>query len=139
MKLTSLLTGAIFTSMLTVASIPLQTAIPPQNTALAQSMSKPDAMMKKPDAMKKEAMGLNTQQKIAKLSEVKGKKGSGDLMRSYFAGDLEPIGIQPGGAGMVVNFYNKANNLTVSYCSTFDVVVAVKQGKIAKFAANEVK
>jgi len=40
---------------------------------------------------------------------------------------------------MVVNLYNKANNVTFSYCATYDVVVAVKQGKVAMFTPNEVK
>ena len=133
MKLTSLISGIVLASTLTTAAISTSTSI-----AIADTMKKPDAMGK-PDMMKKDAMGLTAAKKIAKLTEIKGKKGSGDLMRSYFAGDLEPIGMQPGGTGMVVNFYNKAGNITVSYCSTFDVVVAVKTGKIAKFAAAEVK
>jgi len=148
MKLTSLISGIVLASTLTTAAISTSASI-----AAADTMKKPDAMgnmtkpdtMKKPDAMgkpdmmKKDAMGLSPAQKIAKLTEVKGKKGSGDLMRSFFAGDLEPIGMQPGGAGMVVNFYNKAGNVTVSYCATYDVIVAVKAGKITKFAAAEVK
>lgn len=133
MKLTSLISGIVLASTLTTAAISTSASI-----AIADTMKKPDAMGK-PDMMKKDAMGLTAAKKIAKLTEIKGKKGSGDLMRSYFAGDLEPIGMQPGGTGMVVNFYNKAGNITVSYCSTFDVVVAVKTGKIAKFAAAEVK
>ncbi len=40
---------------------------------------------------------------------------------------------------MVVNLYNKANNVTFSYCATYDVVVAVKKGRIATFQASEVK
>ena len=40
---------------------------------------------------------------------------------------------------MVVNLYNKANNYTFSYCATYDVVVALKKGKIVKFAPAEVK
>jgi hypothetical protein len=60
-------------------------------------------------------------------------------MRRFFFGDLEPIGIQPGGAGMVVNLYNKKNDVTFSYCSTYDVVVAVKKGKVDKFSPEEVK
>jgi len=133
MKLTSLISGIVLASTLTTAAISTSASI-----AIADTMKKPDAMGK-PDMMKKDAMGLTAAKKIAKLTEIKGKKGSGDLMRSYFAGDLEPIGMQPGGTGMVVNFYNKAGNITVSYCSTFDVVVAVKTGKIAKFASAEVK
>jgi len=148
MKLTSLISGIVLASTLTTAAISTSASIatadtmkkpdPMGNMTKPDTMKKPDAMGK-PDMMKKDAMGLTAAKKIAKLTEIKGKKGSGDLMRSYFAGDLEPIGMQPGGTGMVVNFYNKAGNITVSYCSTFDVVVAVKTGKIAKFAAAEVK
>jgi pentapeptide MXKDX repeat protein len=148
MKFTSLLTSLVLAGTLTTAATASFLSQASADTmkkpdAMSNTMAKPDPMKKdtmaKPDAMKKDAMALSPSQKIAKLSEVKGKKGSADLMRSYFAGDLEPIGMQPGGAGMVVNFYNKAGNITVSYCSTFDVIVAVKSGKIAKFAPSEVK
>jgi hypothetical protein len=87
----------------------------------------------------KDATGLTIQQKIARITQHKGQFGGGDELRRYFFGDLEPIGIQPGGAGMVVNLYNKANNMTFSYCATYDVVVALKSGRVAKFPANEVK
>ena len=40
---------------------------------------------------------------------------------------------------MVVNLYNKANDVTFSYCATYDVVVAVKKGKVPTFTAAEVK
>lgn len=46
------------------------------------------------------------------LTKHKGMFGSIDELRRYFFGDLEPISVQPGGAGMVVNLYNKANNTT---------------------------
>lgn len=142
MKLTSLMAGFVLVGTLTTAlEVPLNRVNPFASQAFAQTMGKPDAMMGKPDAMmKKDAMAAtNTQQKIANLMQHKGKKGSGDIMRSYFLGDLEPLSVQPGGAGMVVNLYNKANNLTIAYCSTYDVVVNVKQGRVTKFASNEVK
>jgi hypothetical protein len=47
--------------------------------------------------------------------------------------------VQPGGAGMVVSLYNKANDVTFSYCATYDVVVAVRKGRVVKFPSNEVK
>ena len=78
-------------------------------------------------------------EKIAQLVAVKGKAGSADLMRKLYPKDLTPIGSQPGGAGMVVNLYSKANNTTISLCTTFDVIVAAKRGRIAKFAPAEVK
>ncbi|WP_017654369.1 hypothetical protein [Fortiea contorta] len=78
-------------------------------------------------------------QKISLITKNKGQIGGGDQLRRFFYGDLDPIGIQVGGAGHVVNLYNKANDVTFSYCSHYDVVVAVKKGKIAKFEPNEVK
>ncbi|MEG3849366.1 hypothetical protein QT971_18745 [Microcoleus sp. herbarium19] len=82
---------------------------------------------------------MTVPQKIESISKNKGQIGSGDQLRRFFFGDLLPLGVQPGGAGMVVNLYNKANDVTFSYCATYDVVVAVRQGKVAMFAANEVK
>ncbi|MEB3192111.1 MAG: hypothetical protein VKL42_17355 [Snowella sp.] len=79
------------------------------------------------------------QQQIELITASKGKPGSGDQLRRFFYGDLEPLGVQPGGAGMVVNLYNKKNDVTFSYCATYDVVVAVKKGRVPLFAANEVK
>ncbi len=83
--------------------------------------------------------GPSAQEKIALITKNKGQIGSGDQLRRFFYGDLEPLGVQPGGAGMVVNLYNKANDVTFSYCATYDVVVAVKQGKVTTFASSEVK
>jgi hypothetical protein len=85
------------------------------------------------------APAASPQEQVDMIVKHKGQVGSGDQLRRFFYGDLEPIGIQPGGAGMVVNLYNKTNNVTFSYCATYDVVVAVKAGKVAKFSANEVK
>jgi hypothetical protein len=82
---------------------------------------------------------MTVQQKIDIITKSKGQVGSGDQLRRFFYGDLLPLGVQPGGAGMVVNLYNKANDVTFSYCATFDVVVAVKKGKVTSFPAAEVK
>ncbi|MFM1843617.1 MAG: hypothetical protein RLZZ490_2360 [Cyanobacteriota bacterium] len=79
------------------------------------------------------------QQQIELITASKGKPGSGDQLRRFFYGDLEPLGVQPGGAGMVVNLYNKKNDITFSYCATYDVVVAVKKGRVTLFPASEVK
>ncbi len=129
MKLTSLLTTATTTvalvGMVTVWDAPLKAINPQLVQASAQEM--------------KDATGLTIQQKLAKITQHKGQFGGGDELRRYFFGDLEPVGIQPGGAGTVVNLYNKANNITFSYCSTFDVVVAIKQGKVTRFLDSEVK
>ncbi len=87
----------------------------------------------------KDATGLTAQQKIEKVTQTKGQFGGGDQLRRFFFGDLEPLSVQPGGAGMVVNLYNKATNTTFAYCATFDVIVAVKSGRVARFAPEEVK
>jgi hypothetical protein len=87
----------------------------------------------------KDATGLTFQQKIDLLTKNKGVFGNGDQLRRFFFGDLAPLGVQPGGAGMIVTLYNKANNVTFAYCADFDVVVAVKKGKITTFPAAEVK
>lgn len=119
MKLAPLITTVALTGFLTVWEAPLKVI----NPALVQAS----------------AQELSVNQKIELITKSKGQIGSGDQLRRFFFGDLEPIGIQPGGAGHVVNLYNKANNVTFSYCSTYDVVVAIKKGKITKFEPNEVK
>jgi hypothetical protein len=87
----------------------------------------------------KDATGLTSQQKIDLVTKNKGVFGNGDQLRRFFFGDLAPLGIQTGGAGMIVTLYNKANNITFAYCADFDVVVAVKKGKVATFPSAEVK
>ncbi len=82
--------------------------------------------------------GLTSAQQVAFVQEHKGQFGSGDQLRRFFFGDLEPISVQPGGAGMVVNLYNKATDTTFAYCATFDVVVAVGAGRIMAFPDGDV-
>ncbi|WP_026104314.1 hypothetical protein [Anabaena sp. PCC 7108] len=126
MKLaSSLITGVALAGMLTVWDFPLKAVNPSLVQASAAEM--------------KDSTGLTAAQKIDLVMKNKGQFGGGDQLRRFFFGDLEPLGVQPGGAGMVVNLYNKANNVTFAYCSTYDVVVAVKQGKISRFEASEVK
>ena len=125
MKLASLLTGIAMVGLVTVGNASLSAFNPTQTgTAIAAEVKQ---------------SGPSVQEKIAMITKNKGQIGSGDQLRRFFYGDLEPIGIQPGGAGMVVNLYNKANDVTFSYCSTYDVVVAVKKGKVVSFAPAEVK
>jgi hypothetical protein len=83
--------------------------------------------------------GPTAQQKIDMIAKNKGQIGSGDQLRRFFYGDLLPISVQPGGAGMVVNLYNKANDTTFAYCATYDVIVAVKKGRVIAFSPKEVK
>ena len=124
MKFTSLLTGLAMVSLITVGSSSLQAFGPAFGPVAAAEVKQTESP---------------AQKNIALITKSKGQIGSGDQLRRFFYGDLEPIGLQVGGAGHVVNLYNKANDVTFSYCSTYDVVVAVKKGKVAMFAANEVK
>ncbi len=125
MKLTSILATAALVGFSTFSDVPLQVI----NPSLAQvSAQQPN-----------DAAGSTVDQKISMILANKGKPESAQMMREYFAKELSPIGIQPGGAGMVVSFYSKKSNVTFSYCSMFDVVVAAKKGKIAKFPPAEVK
>jgi hypothetical protein len=125
MKITPLLTGVALLGLVTVWDAPLKAINPHLVQASAQEM--------------KISQATTAQEKIDRLTAVKGKPGSGDLLRQLYAKELTPIGIQPGGAGMVVNFYSKTDDTTISYCVHFDVIVAVKKGKIVKFAPAEVK
>lgn len=112
------------------------------SVALAGFFTVWDAPLKAIDPSLVEASAaeeFSISQKLDLLTKSKGQFGSGDQLRRFFFGDLEPIGIQPGGAGHVVNLYNKANDVTFSYCSTYDVIVALKKGKVTKFDPNEVK
>ncbi|RUT06546.1 hypothetical protein DSM106972_028030 [Dulcicalothrix desertica PCC 7102] len=140
MNLKTIVTTAALTGLVTIgaslSAINLQS-----NQAVAKEtngMMTETQRSAQAEAMK-DVTGLTPGQKIAMLTKHKGMFGSGDELRRYFFGDLEPIAVQPGGAGMVVNLYNKANNTTFAYCATYDVVVAVKQGKITAFAPSEVK
>lgn len=125
MKFKSLLAIMTLTSIFTAGNFTANIVNKNGGIAVAQEM--------------KDGTGMTPQQHIEMITKNKGQFGSGDAMRRFFFGDLEPVGIQPGGAGMVVNLFNKKNNVTFSYCSTFDVVVAVRQGKTTKFPAAEVK
>lgn len=125
MKLASLLTGIAMVGLVTVGDASLK-AINPSVVGVAT-------------AAEVKQSGPSVQEKIDLITKSKGQIGSGDQLRRFFYGDLLPIAVQPGGAGMVVNLYNKANNVTFAYCATYDVVVAVKQGKVTAFLASEVK
>jgi hypothetical protein len=129
MKFNSLLATVALAGMVTIWDAPVQLFNPSLVQASAQEM--------KPEM--KDSTGLTIQQKVEMLTKSKGQFGSGDQLRRYFFGDLEPIAVQPGGAGMVVNLYNKKNNITFSYCATYDVIVALKKGKVTAFAPSEVK
>ncbi len=125
MKLATLLTGIAMVGLVTVGNTSLQ-AFNPALTGVAV-------------AAETKQSGPSAKDKIAMITKNKGQIGSGDQLRRFFYGDLEPLGVQPGGAGMVVSLYNKANDVTFSYCATYDVVVAVKSGRVVTFPASEVK
>jgi hypothetical protein len=116
---------------------PLAQASPSAQASVQPEMSSPQTVAQASAAA--DATGLTIQQKLDLLTQNKGKFGSGDALRRFFFGDLEPLGVQPGGAGMVVNLYNKANDMTFAYCSTYDVVVAQKPGRVTAFDPTEVK
>lgn len=125
MKTANLLAALGLVGLATFSGVPTNLISSQSNLVRAEAMA--------------DTTGLNFSQKIGLLTQEKGKFGSGDALRRFFFGDLEPIGIQPGGAGMVVNLYNKSNNYTFSYCATYDVIVALKKGRIKAFPAAEVK
>jgi hypothetical protein len=125
MKATSFLLTTIALGTIAISTVPFQSFAPNSLQASAQEV--------------KIAQTETTQAKIDQITAIKGKPGSGDLLRKLYPEDLNPIGVQPGGAGMVVNLYSKKNNTTLSLCTVYDVVVAVKKGKIARFKPSEVK
>lgn len=125
MKVASLLTGMAVIGLVTVGDASLK-AFNPLLVGMAT-------------AAEAKQSGPSLQEKLDLITKSKDQIGSGDQLRRFFYGDLEPLGIQPGGAGMVVNLYNKANDVTFSYCATYDVVIAVKKGKVTIFPASEVK
>jgi hypothetical protein len=126
MKRSSLFAAIALVGLATTFNLPAQLINPATLTASAATEMK-------------DATGLTASQKIEKVTQTKGQFGGGDQLRRFFFGDLEPLSVQPGGAGMVVNLYNKATNTTFSYCATFDVVVAVKSGRVTRFSPEEVK
>jgi hypothetical protein len=132
------LIGLIFASSLGLQACARELEASQSPTPNASTEAKPSPELIVAQAMK-DVTGMTPQQHIEMITKNKGQFGSADVMRRFFFGDLEPIGIQPGGAGMVANLYNKKNDVTFSYCSTYDVVVAVKKGKVDKFSPEEVK
>ncbi len=122
MKAVSSLAIAFLVGITTLAGVPDSLVNPQFGTAHAQDVT-----------------GLSFDQKIALITQEKGKFGGGDALRRFFFGELEPIGIQVGGGGHVVNLYNKTNDYTFSYCAHYDVVVALRKGKVEMFAPAEVK
>jgi hypothetical protein len=125
MKLTSILATAALVGFSTFSDVPLKVI----NPSLAQVSAQQPG----------EGTSLTVDQKISAILANKGKPESAQMMREYFPKELTPIGTQPGGAGTVVNLYAETSKVTFSLCTKFDVVVAAKKGKIAKFPPAEVK
>lgn len=129
-SLSPLLTSVALAGFIGVGDVAVRSFTPQfQSVAIAESMSSKTAQAEKTEAEKH----------IEIITKNKGQIGGGDQLRRWFFGDLMPLGVQPGGAGMVVSLYNKANDVTFSYCATYDVVVAVKKGRVVTFPAKEVK
>jgi hypothetical protein len=137
MKRSSLFATVALVGLATALNLPGQFVNPASVSANAMPQSNLTLAQTAPET--KDATGLTAAQKIEKVTKNKGQFGGGDQLRRFFFGDLEPLAVQPGGAGMVVNLYNKATDTTFAYCATFDVVVAVKAGRVAQFAPSEVK
>jgi hypothetical protein len=138
MNLKKIATIAAVTGLVTIGSASFNVINTHSTQAVAKEVKVITAQASRKPEMK-DATGLTPSQKIAMVTKQKGMFGGGDALRRYFFGDLEPISVQPGGAGMVVNLYNKATNTTFAYCATYDVVVAVKSGKVTAFEPSEVK
>jgi len=79
------------------------------------------------------------EKKLALLQKLRDELGSGDTIRRLFFGDLEPIALQPGGANTVVHLYNKANDVTIAYCTSYDVFLAARPGRVTEFDPAEIK
>lgn len=79
------------------------------------------------------------EKKLALLQKLRDELGSGDTIRRLFFGDLEPIALQPGGAGTVVHLYNKANDVMIAYCTAYDVFLAAQPGRVIEFDPAEIK
>jgi hypothetical protein len=77
--------------------------------------------------------------KLTLLYKLRDELGSGDTIRRLFFGDLEPIALQPGGADTVVHLYNKANDVTIAYCVSYDVFLAARPGRVTEFDPAEIK
>jgi hypothetical protein len=132
-SLSPLLTSVALAGFIGVGDVVVRSFTPQfQSSAIAEVMPTKTAQ-----AMPSEK--TEAEKHIETITKNKGQIGGGDQLRRWFFGDLMPLGVQPGGAGMVVSLYSKAHDVTFSYCATYDVVVAVRKGRVAKFPANEVK
>jgi len=71
----------------------------------------------------------------ASLEDVRTRiheEGSGVWMRQHFPKDLEPIALTPGGVGTLVVLYSKKANVSIPFCTSYDVIMGVKKGKVTK-------
>ena len=133
-SLSPLLTSVALASFIGVGDVAVRSFTPQfQSVAIAEAMPVKKAQTDMPSE-KTEA-----EKHIEIITKNKGQIGGGDQLRRWFFGDLMPLGVQPGGAGMVVSLYSKTHDVTFSYCATYDVVVAVRKGRVVTFPANEVK
>ncbi len=71
----------------------------------------------------------------ASFEEVRAQiheNGSGDWMRKHFFKDMEPIALTPGGTGTLVVLYSKKADLSIPVCTSYDVIMGVKKGRVTK-------
>ena len=71
----------------------------------------------------------------ASLEDVRARiheEGSGVWMRQQFPKDIEPIGLTPGGVDTLVVLYSKKANVSIPFCTSYDVIMGVKKGKVTK-------
>jgi hypothetical protein len=60
------------------------------------------------------------------------KDGSGAWMRQHFPKDIEPIALTPGGTGTLVVLYSKTADLSIPFCTSYDIIMGVKKGKVTQ-------
>jgi hypothetical protein len=128
-----LLTSVALAGFIGVGDVAVRSFSPQLSVAIAETMPSKKAQTEMPTEKTEAAKHIEI------ITKNKGQIGGGDQLRRWFFGDLMPLGVQPGGAGMVVSLYSKTHDVTFSYCATYDVVVAVRKGRVVKFPANEVK
>lgn len=76
---------------------------------------------------------INGTAHAASLEDVRArihKEGSGVWMRQQFPKDIEPIALIPGGTGTLVVLYSKKADLSIPVCTSYDVIMGVKKGKV---------
>jgi hypothetical protein len=92
MNLKTIVTTAALTGLVTFGGASFN-AINPQSSQVLAKEVKVMTAQAAPKAEMKDVTGLTASQKIEMLKKHKGMFGSGDELRRYFFGDLEPISV----------------------------------------------